>query len=590
MPRCTNGTSMMKISSINYLYPNMIRYSISSIDQLPYHLQVKVVFQAKENLVKAVIPFWRPGRYERGIFPKNFIGLKAEAKGAELQTEKIQGNLMNVHAEAGDTVTISYLLYSRELTAGNTYVDDELLLINPVNACLYIEGLENEPCELKLTIPEKWAVSTALERLSDSTYRARDMQHLMDTPIMAAANVDVLQYEVEGVPYFIHLIGGYVGSDHQLVEDFKAFTRRQIKVFGSIPVKEYHFLIILMPHRAYHGVEHENSTVIILGPSGNLGERSLYKELLGVSSHELYHTWNIKYIRPADWTPYDFTQPDYSRMGYVAEGVTTYMGDVMLWQSGFFSDEEYMNELALLLKRHNDNDGRFNLSLADSSIDTWVDGYGRGTPRRRVSIYVEGALLAFVCDAWLLEATNGEMSLSTAMQRLYKKVDPAKGYSEEEYWSILSEMADCNWEALRNDVVDGKGHLEKYAKEAIAKLGLNLEQKSSADKLEQKFGVKLQKVGSKQMIWNVSPNSPAETGRLYFDDEVKFINGIEPEKFLSENERLPEKLHLNVESGFRKKTIELETDGGKYGFQFTIGKGDSSLFEAWKGVQTAKEV
>jgi predicted metalloprotease with PDZ domain len=578
----------MKISSMNYLYRHMIYYSINSIDQLPYQLEVKVVFEAKENLLKAVIPFWRPGRYERGSFPKNFIGLKAEANGAELETQKIQGNLMHIHAKAGDTVTVSYLLYSRELTAGNTYIDDELLLINPVNACLYIEGLESEPCELKLAIPEKWAVSTALERRSESTYRARDMQHFMDTPIMAAANVDVLKYEVEGVPYFIHLVGGYVGSDDQLVTDFRAFTQRQIEVFGSIPVKEYHFLIILLPHRVYHGVEHENSTVIILGPSGNIGERSLYKELLGVSSHELYHTWNIKYIRPADWTPYDFTQADYSRLGYVAEGVTTYMGDVMLWQSGVFSDEEYLNELAVLLKRHKDNDGRFNLSLADSSIDTWVDGYGRGTPRRRVSIYVEGALLAFVCDVWLLEATNGEMSLSNAMKQLYKKVDPAKGYTEEEYWSILSEMADCDWEALRNDVVDGKGHLERYVNDAMVKLGLKPNEKSSADKLEQSFGVKLQKIGTKQIVWNVSPNSPAERAGLYFDDEIKFIDGVDPEKFLSENESLPEKIQLTLESGFRKKTIQLTSDGSKFGYQFAITKDNSALFEAWKGVQTVK--
>ncbi len=565
----------------------MIQYSISSIDQLPYHLQVKVIFQAKENQVNAVIPFWRPGRYEGGNFAKNFIGLKAEANGEEIETQKIQGNLMHIQVKSGYTVTISYLLYARELTAGNTYADDELLLINPVNACLYIEGLEDEPCELKLTIPKKWAVSTALERLSESTYRARDMQHFMDTPLMAAANVDVLKYEVEDVSYYIHLIGGYVGSDHQLVEDFKAFTRRQIEVFGSIPVNEYHFLIILMPHRTYHGVEHENSTVIILGPSGNLGERSLYKELLGVSSHELYHTWNIKYIRPADWTPYDFTQPDYSRLGYVAEGVTTYMGDVMLWQSGVFSDEEYMNELALLLKRHKDNDGRFNLSLADSSIDTWVDGYGRGTPRRRVSIYTEGALLAFVCDVWLLEATHGEMSLSAVMERLYKQVHPANGYTEEEYWSILSVMADCEWGSLRNDVVDGKGHLEKYVKEAMDKLGLRSEEKPSADKLERNFGVKLQKVGAKQMAWNISPDSPAEKGGLYFDDEVKTINGIEAERFLSENDTLPEELQLSVESGFRRKTIELKTDGSEYGFQVTITNNNSALFEAWKGVKKA---
>lgn len=566
----------------------MIKYTINSVDQLPYHLHVKVVFQAKENLVKAIIPFWRPGRYEGGNFTKNFIDLKAEANGEELQTRKITGNVMHVHAKAGDMVTISYLLYSRELTAGNTYSDDELLLINPVNACLYIEGMEAEPCEVNLRTPDNWAVSTALKRTEDAIYTARDMQHLMDTPIMAAANIDIMSYEVNGVSYFIHLIGGFVGSDERLLKDFQAFTERQVDVFGSIPVKEYHFLVILLPHRTYHGVEHENSTVIILGPSEGLSERSLYKELLGVSSHELYHTWNIKYIRPADWAPYDFTQSDYSRLGYVAEGVTTYMGDVMLWQSGVFSDEEYLNELAVLLKRHKDNDGRFNLSLADSSIDTWVDGYGRGTPRRRVSIYVEGALLAFVCDAWLLEATNGEKSLSSAMKQLYTQIDPDKGYTEEEYWFVLSEMADCDWESLRRDLVDGKGELENYVKEAMGKLGLTLDEKTSADILESQFGFKLQKIGVKQMVWNVFADSPAERGGLFFDDEVKTINGMESERFLTETEELPSQLELTVESGFRKKTVQFESDGSQYGFQFTITKDYSPLFEAWKGIQKVK--
>lgn len=566
----------------------MIHYSISTTHQLPYHLAVTLRFTAKENFIKAIIPFWRPGRYEAGNFAKNFIGLQAKTNGVALDTRKITANLMHIHAKTGDTVTVSYLLYARELTAGNTYVDEELLLINPVNACLYIEGLEDEPCELKLTIPRKWAVSTALESGGESTYRARDMQHFMDTPVMAAANIDVLKYEVEGVPYYIHLIGEYVGSDAHLIKDFKAFTDRQVEVFGGIPVEEYHFLIILLPHRAYHGVEHENSTVIILGPSGNLGERALYKELLGISSHELYHTWNVKYLRPADWTPYDLAQPNYSRLGYIAEGVTTYMGDLMLWQSGVFSDVEYLAELAGLLKRHKDNDGRHHLSLADSSIDTWVDGYGRGTPRRRVSIYVEGALLAFVCDAWLLEATEGKKSLSTAMKNLYTEIDPAVGYTENEYWTTLRGMANGHWAALRRDVVDGKGLLEHYVTSAIEKLGLTLHATPSRDRLEAGWGFKLQKVGAKQIVWNLASQSPAERGGLWYDDEVKTINGVDAETFLSENDELPDEVVVEVQSGIRSKSLRLVKDGKAYGHHFSIQPTAHSLFEAWKESQRTK--
>jgi predicted metalloprotease with PDZ domain len=560
----------------------MIHYTISSIDQLPYHLRVTVEFTAKDDLVKAIIPFWRPGRYEGGNFARNFIGMLAHTSGRELETRKLKGNLMELKTKKGKKVTISYLLYARELTAGNTYSDDELLLINPVNACLYIDGLEDEPCELALHVPESWQVATAMER-NGHTYRTRDMQHFMDTPVMAAPSVKQLTYEADGIPYHIHLAGRYPGADEELINDFRAFTERQIEVFGDIPVTEYHFLMILLPHRAYHGVEHENSTVIILGPSDQLDQRPLYKEFLGVSSHELYHTWNIKYIRPADWAPYDFTAADYSRLGYVAEGVTTYMGDVMLWQSGVFSDEEYLNELAVLLKRHKDNEGRFNLSLADSSIDTWVDGYGRGTPRRRVSIYVEGALLAFVCDVWLLEATQGEKSLSDAMKRLYRKVDAAKGYTEEDYWNVLKEMADCDWEGLHKAVVDGTGQLEDYVKEAMTKLGLELSEDASDDAFEKRYGAKLQKVEEKILVWNVFSDSSAEKAGLWVDDEVKAMNGTDPEKFIAENSTLPEMIELDVNSGFRKKLLQLKSDTREYGFSFSIKASDNGLFAAWKG-------
>lgn len=565
----------------------MVKYFISNVDQLPFHLEVEIEFQANEDSVKAIIPFWRPGRYEGGNFAKNFIGMRAHASGRELETRKVKGNLMHIHAQKGDTVTVSYLLYAKDLTAGNTYSDDELLLINPVNACLYIEGLEDESCQLDLNVPDSWNVATAMEREGNS-YHARDMQHFMDTPILAAPSIKQLTYEVDGVPYHIHLAGEFPGEEGDLANDFRAFTKRQIEVFGDIPVKEYHFLMILLPNRAYHGVEHENSTVIILGPSENLTDRNPYKELLGVSSHELYHTWNIKYIRPADWAPYDFTNSDYSRLGYVAEGVTTYMGDIMLWQSGVFSDEEYFNELAILLKRHKDNEGRFNLSLADSSIDTWVDGYGRGTPRRRVSIYVEGALLAFVCDVWLLEATQGEKSLSDAMELLYRRVDPANGYTEEDYWNVLKEMAACDWETLRHDVVDNTGRLEEYARQSMDKLGLDWEENASENEFEKRFGAKLQKVGEKILVWNVFSNSPAEKAGLWVDDEVMSINGAEPERFLSENSALPQKVDVRLKSGFRMKQLELIADGSDYGYSFSIEATDSAIFQSWKGKEESK--
>ncbi|MCH2214482.1 MAG: hypothetical protein MK086_04850 [Flavobacteriales bacterium] len=560
----------------------MIQYRFNCKNQLPYHIEVEVTLTAHHRFIKAIIPYWRPGRYEPGNFTRNFIGLEATTHGIPLYCRKTSANVFEIIATEGEEVVISYQLYGRELTAGNTYFDGELLLINPVNACVYFEGQEEEACSIDVHLEQGWAISTALKKSGDSVYQARDMQHMMDTPIMAAANIDVLKYAVSGVEYFIHIIGEFLGEEQNLLRDFEMFTRKQVEAFGTIPVDEYHFLLILLPHRAYHGVEHENSTVIILGPLEQLDERTRYKELLGVSSHELYHTWNIKYIRPTDWLPYDFTKADFSRLGYLAEGITTYMGDLMLWQSGVFSDEDYFEELATLLKRHRDNEGRFALSLADSSMDTWVDGYGRGTPRRRVSIYVEGALLAFVCDVWIIDATKGSLNLSSAMKILFGRVSRNRGYTEDQYWDILAEVAEKPWHKLRKKVVDGRGYLEEYVLEAFSMLDLKLEQNDSTHFLEKKFGFRLLKNGNQQLVSNVFRGSPAELGGLWFDDEITSINGMEVDEFLKRVDSSLSSLTIEFISGFRKRSAILESNGRAYGNRLCIRSGESILYEFWK--------
>ena len=139
----------------------------------------------------------------------------------------------------------------------------------------------------------------------------------------------------------------------------------------------------------------------MLGPSYVVFD-AVYPDLLGVSSHELYHTWNVKAIRPIELFPYDFTKENYSELGYLCEGVTTYMGDLFLFKSNVFSEEEYFNELNQQLQKHFDNPGRFNYSVAASSFDTWLDGYVPGVPNRKVSIYTEGCLIALVCDLMII--------------------------------------------------------------------------------------------------------------------------------------------------------------------------------------------
>ena len=159
-----------------------------------------------------------------------------------------------------------------------------------------------------------------------------------------------------------------------------------------------------------------------------------YEDLLGVCSHELYHTWNIKSIRPKEMLPYDYTKENYFRTGFVAEGVTTYMGDLMLYNSEVFNWEEFAKTQNQNLERHLTNYGRYNLSIADSGFDNWLDGYKIGAPDRKVSIYPDGALCMLMVDLEIIKYTNGKYSLHTVMKDLYHDVAlNKKGYSESDF-------------------------------------------------------------------------------------------------------------------------------------------------------------
>jgi predicted metalloprotease with PDZ domain len=520
--------------------------------------------------------------------------MRATCNGETAEMQKITAHVWELNTEPGAEVALKYKCYAAELTAGNTYFDEDFLLVNPVNCLVYPIGMESEPIRIGFHLPEGWTTATSFEPAEIEQdaegnffgYKALDVQELLDTPVLASPALKTLKYTVNEIPFYIDIHGDHSIDADKLLNDFRTFTETQIEAFGGFPVDQYHFLLILLPQRAYHGVEHEKSTVIILGPADELGEWKFYKELLGVSSHELYHTWNVKHLRPADWSPYDFTGPNFSRLGYVAEGVTTYMGDWMLWQSGVFSDSDFLNEITTHVQRHMDNEGRFHLSLGDASIDTWTDGYGKGSPRRRVSIYIEGALLSFVCDVWLMKQSGGSDNLSECMRRFNTKFGGPDGFTEDQWWAALSENSDLTWNQLRQDVIDDTGKLMGYVEDALENMGLQIETSSPEKFWEGSWGAKIDKIGEFWMVTNVLSNSPAEDGGLWFGDIFTEVNGIEPETFFTSSGSIQDGMVLaKVRSGFKDREVYLHTDH-KRGFATykVIFKNDqpSVPFITWK--------
>ena len=191
-----------------------------------------------------------------------------------------------------------------------------------------------------------------------------------------------------------------------------------------------------------HGVEHADSTVIAMGKSNDDTDEEFHNDLLAISSHELFHLWNIKRIRPIEMWPYDYTKENYSTLGYVYEGITTYYGDLMLLRSGVWNWEQYLSSLNSDLQRHYNNSGRFNYSVAESSFDTWLDGYVPGIPARKTSIYIEGLLAALIADILIIKNSEGKYCLDNVMHDFYHDCYAnGKGYSEVEYKLLLEKYA-----------------------------------------------------------------------------------------------------------------------------------------------------
>lgn len=504
----------------------MVKFTFDSANPNQQYIQITATFSSPEATTFVQLPSWRPGRYELGNFAKNVRNFKVYSDKNQLITaEKVTKDRWSVDSSNTKSIRVEYNYYASELNAGSTFLDDTQLYVNPVNCCVFTDETFHEEVEISLNIVETWEVASSMERVGEKMWRVANSEELFDTPFIASGTLQYRTYEVAGTTFYVWFNGEVKPDWNRLLKDFKAFTTSQMNKFKEFPTKEYHFLNQIVPYKAYHGVEHLKSTVILLGPSYAVFDE-LYSELLGVSSHELYHAWNVKAIRPIEMFPYDYTKENYSQLGYICEGVTTYQGDLFLLKSGVFNLNEYFRELTTQLQRHFDNAGRFHYSVAESSFDTWLDGYVPGAPGRKVSIYTEGCLLAFVTDVRIRRATDDKFGLDDVMRQLY--FDYAlknKGVSAEIYQSMIEATAGESFQSLFDDHFFGSRPFESILYDSLEYLGIELCHEPSPIYSEGKLGFKTIPTANGLTLSALFPGGVAEVAGLALQDEIIAVNG-----------------------------------------------------------------
>jgi predicted metalloprotease with PDZ domain len=512
-----------------------MKYFFSYSEPQKHFIDIKVVVEnISADTTEVCLPAWRPGRYELGNFAKNIqkFSVYGENKHS-LHFEKTAKDRWKIDTKNQNKITIEYNYYASELNAGSTYLDEKQLYVNPVNCCLYIAERINEKCEIALNIPDNYVVATGLKQQKKNIFIANDFHELSDCPFIASDTLKHDSINCNGIDFNIWIQGESKPDWEKIKKDFSLFIHEQLKTMKEFPANEYHFLFQILPVKYYHGVEHINSTVIALGPSYNLMKDALYMEMLGVSSHELFHSWNIKSIRPAEMFPYDYSKENYSKLGYVAEGVTTYYGDLFLYRSGVFSDFDYFRTLHESLQKHYDNFGRYNLSVAASSFDTWLDGYGKGIPGRKVSIYTEGSLLAFASDIIIRRNSNDKYSLDDVMRNLYfEYYKKNKGYTETDYKNLLEKFSGVSFDVFFTNYVWGTESYEPLLKDCLNYIGCELISTRSRKYHEAFWGLKIEE--PRNTISGIFPDSPADKSGFWIGDEIIAINGFQLNNDLNE--------------------------------------------------------
>lgn len=532
----------------------MVHYQISRKSYCSQFIQITLSINCKAyEQIHLQLAAWRPGRYELINFAQKIRGFQIILEGKSIPWTKLTKDLWTFTPIESGEYFLQYEFYCNQMDAGGCWSDDSQLYLNFSNFIFDIKELTGQKISVEIQVPDDYKIATALPLRKVNQWEAENYQHLIDSPFLASKQLNHFSYQVFQSNFNLWFNGSIHFDVDQLIKGFKNFTTRQIEAFGEFPAKDYHFIFHLLPYKHYHGVEHAFSTVITFGPAEKLSEKKELDELFGVSSHELYHFWNVCRIRPKELLEYDLSKETYLDSGLVLEGVTSYMGDLYLLKSQYFSLEEYLMILENQIQKEFDNFGWKNQSIVESSLDLWLDGYKPGIPDKKVSIYNHGALLALCLDLILLDDSS---SLPLVMKFMWEKFGlTQKAYSLEDFkeciFGTIKETGEI--EEFFSKYVFGHEDISPLIRRLLDSIGIRLEETYTSDNLLHDHGIR---TNDKGKIIQIHPES-FSFHHLMLEDyilNIEKIKNIDPEG----------ELVLEISRWGRKLSVSLPTEKRKF--------------------------
>jgi len=379
------------------------------------------------------LPAWIPGSYMIRDFARNITNVTAFCGERELSVLLLDKQRWRVEG-AQEQLRLEYQVYAWDLSVRAAHFDQTHAFFNGTSLFLRVEGEESSPCRLSLTPPSAavqgdWRVATTLPQVEVDArgfgeYQADDYWHLVDCPV-EMGQFQELAFSVDGTPHRMVVTGRAVFDGNRIARDLEKICAEQTAVFGELPVRQYLFMVMAVGE-GYGGLEHRDSTALLCSrkalPAPDLEQPDRhYREFLGLCSHEYFHLWNVKRIRPQRLAESDLFAEAYTRLLWAFEGITSYYDDLALVRSGCITPTDYLELLARTITRVMRTPGRHVQSVAESSFFAWTKFYKQdeNAPNVVVSYYAKGALVALGLDVTLRRRSGERLCLEDLMRALW---------------------------------------------------------------------------------------------------------------------------------------------------------------------------
>jgi len=510
-----------------------------------------------------IMPVWTPGSYLVREFERHVQDFAAtDAAGQPLKWEKTDKNTWQIVTNGARDWHATYRVYANELSVRTSELNSAHAFWNSANLLMYLDGFLKSPSTVRVVAPDVWKVATGLPGVpgQKNTFRAENFDVLYDSPF-EVSNFKTLVFNVKGVPHRIVIDGEGNYDPERMRRDVQKIVETQVELMGGeIPYRDYTFILHLRAN-AGGGLEHLNSTALGYPRFGfriQTGDRATsaapnasgaperdYRGFLGLVSHEFFHLWNVKRIRPDALGPFDYTKENYTKVLWVAEGITDYYADLVLRRAGLISQADYFSATARSIQSLQNTPGRLEQTVEESSFDSWIKYYRQdeNSINSQISYYDKGAILGLLLDLEIRKRSSGAKSLDDVLRYLYTEFfKKDRNYGPADFQKACELMAGGSLEEFFSKFVRGKDELDYNA--ALNAVGFRLETNAppgtdvAADRVF--FGADLVQEDQRLVVRHVYAGSPAYEQGLNADDQILALDNMRATRDFF-NARLAEK-------------------------------------------------